>query len=212
MRMLIIGPPGSGKGTQAERISHRLGVVAISTGDIFRANVKGGTPLGLEAGKYIDAGDFVPDSVANDMVRDRLGENDAENGFLLDGYPRTKAQIEYLDQILTAKDQWLDLVLELTADREELVARLLGRAKAPGRSDDTEDVIGHRLDLYHGQTEPVVSEYAGRGILTRVDGIGAIDTVTGRLFDAIRTHDAIASRRPSPTYSAAGVSEPFRGM
>lgn len=204
-RMLIIGPPGSGKGTQAKRISHRLGIIAISTGDIVRANVKGGTPLGLEARKYIDAGDFIPDGVTNDMVRDRLGGNDAEDGFLLDGYPRTTARIEYLDKILASKGQWLDVVLELTADREELLARLLSRARKTGRSGDTEHVIRHRLDLYHEQTEAVVSEYAERGVLTSVDGIGAIDAVTDRLFRAIRTRDTIASCRPSPQYATASV-------
>jgi adenylate kinase len=210
-RMLIMGPPGSGKGTQAERISECLGIVAISTGDIFRANVKGETPLGLEAKNYIDAGDFVPDWVTNNMVQDRLKGNDVENGFLLDGYPRTAAQINYLDKILVSKGQGLDVVLELTADREELVARLLGRAKASGRSDDNEDVIRHRLDLYHEQTEAVVSEYARRGILTRVDGIGAMDTVTDRLFHAIRTRDAIAPG-PSPIYATAGISGSFQWM
>ena len=210
-RMLIMGPPGSGKGTQAERISECLGIVAISTGDIFRANVKGETPLGLEAKNYIDAGDFVPDWVTNNMVQDRLKGSDVENGFLLDGYPRTAAQINHLDKILVSKGQGLDVVLELTADREELVARLLGRAKASGRSDDNEDVIRHRLDLYHEQTEAVVSEYARRGVPTRVDGIGAMDTVTDRLFHAIRTRDAIAPG-PSPIYAAAGISGSFQGM
>ena len=184
-RMLIIGPPGSGKGTQAERISERLGVVAISTGDIFRAHVKGGTPLGTEARKYMDAGDFVPDSVTNEMVRSRLSEDDAGNGFLLDGYPRTTAQIDYLDGVLAAGELKLDVVLQLTADDEELVTRLLGRARDTGRSDDTEAVIRHRLDLYHEQTEAVVATYAERGILTRVDGIGGIDEVTNRVLDAV---------------------------
>ncbi|GAP55630.1 adenylate kinase [Arthrobacter sp. Hiyo6] len=187
-RMLIIGPPGSGKGTQAERISERLGVVAISTGDIFRANVKGETPLGVEAKKYMDAGDFVPDSVTNKMVRDRLNEDDVDGGFLLDGYPRTTAQVDYLDGILAEGDQKLDVVLQLTADDEELVKRLLGRAKETGRSDDNEGVIRHRLDLYHEQTEPVVAKYAERGILTRVDGIGGIDEVTDRVMEAIKQH------------------------
>jgi adenylate kinase len=184
-RMLIIGPPGSGKGTQAERISDRLGVVAISTGDIFRANVKGETPLGVEAKKYM-----VPDSVTNKMVRDRLSEADVENGFLLDGYPRTTAQVDYLDQILADGDQKLDVVLQLTADDEELVARLLGRAKETGRSDDNEAVIRHRLDLYHEQTEAVVAKYAERGILTQVDGIGQIDEVTDRVMQAIKEAQA----------------------
>jgi adenylate kinase len=210
--MLIIGPPGSGKGTQAERISERMGVVAISTGDIFRANVKGGTPVGLEAKKYIDAGDFVPDSVTNNMVHERLSGNYVENGFLLDGYPRTTAQFAYLDDILASKGQGLDSVLELTAESEDLVARLLGRARETGRSDDTEDVIRHRLDLYQDETEAMVSEYARRGLLIRVDGIGAVDTVTDRLFHAIKTWDAVEDCHPSPVYSAAGGSGPFQGM
>lgn len=185
MRMLIIGPPGSGKGTQAERISDRLGVVAISTGDIFRANVKGGTPLGVEARKYMDNGDFVPDSVTNEMVRNRLSQDDAKEGFLLDGYPRTVAQVDYLDGILAAGEQKLGVVLQLTADDEELVSRLLGRARETGRSDDNESVIRHRLDLYHQQTEAVVAKYAGRGILTEVDGIGGIEDVTDRVLGSI---------------------------
>jgi len=184
-RMLIIGPPGSGKGTQAERISERLGVVAISTGDIFRANVKGGTPLGLEAKKYIDNGDFVPDSVTNKMVRDRLLQEDATSGFLLDGYPRTTCQVDELDDILASGDQVLDVVLQLTADDEELVSRLLHRAKETGRSDDNEAVIRHRLDLYHGQTEAVVAKYAERGILAQVDGLGGIDDVTNRVIRSL---------------------------
>lgn len=191
-RMLIIGPPGSGKGTQAERISERLGVAAISTGDIFRAHVKGGTPLGLEARKYMDAGDFVPDSVTNEMVRSRLCQDDVENGFLLDGYPRTIAQVDYLDGILGAADQELGVVLQLTADDEELVSRLLGRAKETGRSDDNESVIRHRLELYHQQTEAVVARYARRGILTQVDGIGGIDEVTDRVLGSISEQAGVA--------------------
>ena len=184
-RMLIIGPPGSGKGTQAERISARLDVVAISTGDIFREYVRGETPLGLEAKKYMDNGDFVPDSVTNKMVRDRLQQDDARNGFLLDGYPRTTAQVNELADILAAEDQSLDIVLQLTADDDELVHRLLGRAKEAGRSDDNETVIRHRLDLYHQQTEAVVARYAEQGILAQVDGIGGIDEVTDRVMKAI---------------------------
>ncbi|EMY35339.1 adenylate kinase [Arthrobacter crystallopoietes BAB-32] len=186
-KMLIIGPPGSGKGTQAARISERLGVVAISTGDIFRANVKEETPLGLEAKKYIDKGDFVPDSVTNNMVRDRLKQDDVEPGFLLDGYPRTTAQVDELDNILAEQEDQLDVVLQLTADDEELVKRLLGRAQQEGRADDTEAVIRHRLDLYHEQTETVVARYAERGILTKVDGIGPIDEVTDRIMDALKS-------------------------
>lgn len=184
-RMLIVGPPGSGKGTQAERISDRLGIVAISTGDIFRANVKGETPLGLEAKKFMDAGDYVPDSVTNKMVRDRLQQADVQHGFLLDGYPRTSAQVDELDEILSVKGEKLDVVLQLTADDEELVRRLLGRAKESGRSDDDEKVIRHRLNLYHTQTEAVVVRYHEQGLLAKVDGIGAIDEVTDRIMAAI---------------------------
>lgn len=184
-RMLIIGPPGSGKGTQAERISERLGVAAISTGDIFRAHVKGGTPLGVEAMKYMDNGDFVPDTVTNEMVRNRLCQDDVGSGFLLDGYPRTPAQVDYLDGLLAAREQELGVVLQLTADDEELVQRLLFRAKEAGRSDDNESVIRHRLDLYHQQTEAVVARYAGRGILAQVDGIGGIEEVTDRILGAL---------------------------
>ncbi len=186
-KMLIIGPPGSGKGTQASRISERLGIVAISTGDIFRANVKEETPLGLEAKKYIDNGDFVPDSVTNNMVRDRLSKDDVEPGFLLDGYPRTTAQVDELDSILAESEDQLDVVLQLTADDEELVKRLLGRAAQEGRADDNETVIRHRLDLYHEQTEAVVSRYEDRGIVTKVDGLGAIDDVTNRIMEALKS-------------------------
>jgi adenylate kinase len=191
-RMLIIGPPGSGKGTQAERISERLGVVAISTGDIFRANVKGGTPLGIEAKKYMDAGDFVPDSVTNEMVGSRLCQDDVANGFLLDGYPRTVAQVDYLDGVLDGGGQQLDVVLQLTADDDKLVHRLLGRAKETGRSDDNEAVIRHRLYLYHEQTEAVVAKYAERGILAKVDGIGGIDEVTDRVMGAIENPNKVS--------------------
>ncbi|WP_028279680.1 adenylate kinase [Arthrobacter sp. H5] len=185
-RMLIIGPPGSGKGTQAARISERLGVVAISTGDIFRENVKNETPLGIEAKKYMDAGDFVPDSVTNSMVRERLKADDVQEGFLLDGYPRTAAQVAELDDILRETDLDLDVVLQLTAQDEELIRRLTGRATLDGRSDDNEAVIKHRLDLYHQQTEAVVSQYEARGIVAKVDGIGVIDEVTERVMYAIK--------------------------
>ena len=186
MRMLIIGPPGSGKGTQAARISERLNVVAISTGDIFRDNVKRETPLGLEAKKYMDAGDFVPDSVTNSMVRDRLAADDVREGFLLDGYPRTAAQVVELDDILRENALALDVVLQLTADDEELVQRLLGRAALDGRTDDNEKVIRHRLGLYRDQTQAVVSQYHQRGIVTKVDGLGGIDEVTERVMAALK--------------------------
>ncbi|MGJ9404146.1 adenylate kinase [Arthrobacter sp. KK5.5] len=189
-RLLIIGPPGSGKGTQATRISERLGVVAISTGDIFRANVKEETPLGLEAKKYIDAGNFVPDEVTNRMVRDRLLQDDVRDGFLLDGYPRTSAQVDELDSILGEGGQELDVVLQLTADDDELVQRLLKRAQIEGRADDNEEVIRHRLGLYHEQTQVVVDRYLDRGIVKSVDGLGDIDEVTERVMSSLESSDA----------------------
>ncbi|MCT1803715.1 adenylate kinase [Kocuria carniphila] len=184
-RLLIIGPPGAGKGTQTARICERLNVPAISTGDIFRANIKEQTELGKEAQRYTDAGNLVPDSVTNSMVRDRLAQDDVNNGFLLDGYPRTVAQVEELDSILEANGTHLDVVLLLTADNDELVKRLLGRAQDQGRTDDTEDVIRHRLDVYDQQTAPVVGVYEKRGIVTEVDGLGDIDQVTERIMAAL---------------------------
>ena len=184
-RMLIIGPPGAGKGTQAVRISQQLGIPAISTGDIFRANIKAQTDLGREAKGYIDAGDLVPDSVTNRMVRARLAEGDAADGFLLDGYPRNAAQVGELDTILDELGVGLDVVLQLTADRDELVQRLLGRARKEGRTDDTEDVIRHRLDVYDAETAVVVDHYADRGIVREVDGLGTVEEVAERIMAAL---------------------------
>ncbi|GAA1680208.1 adenylate kinase [Citricoccus zhacaiensis] len=184
-RMLMMGPPGSGKGTQASRIADKLGIVAISTGDIFRDNVKDMTELGKEAKKYMDNGDFVPDEVTNRMVADRIRQSDAEHGFLLDGYPRTAGQVEALDGFLTEDGQALTVVIELTVPDEELVARLLNRAETEGRADDTAEVIQHRLDLYHQQTEAVIESYVSRGIVARVDGTGQIDDITERLLQAV---------------------------
>jgi len=185
MRILLMGPPGAGKGTQAVVLAERLGVPHISTGDIFRANVAGGTPLGLEAKRYMDAGDYVPDSVTNDMVRDRLGHDDARNGFLLDGYPRTLAQVDELDAMLAANGSSLDRVVELTADLDEVVARLLNRAVEQGRADDTEDVIRRRLEVYTEQTAPLTAVYSQRGLLAQVDGMGAVNDVTSRILDEL---------------------------
>lgn len=185
IRMIVMGPPGSGKGTQAGRISQRLGVPAISTGDIFRQNITNMSPLGVESKRYIDKGDFVPDGLTNRMVRDRLRDPDAMDGFLLDGYPRTTAQVAELDDILAHENRHLNAALLLTADDKELVKRLLDRAKVTGRSDDTEAVVRHRLDLYRQLTEPVVAIYARRGILVTVKGSGGIDEVTERVIAQI---------------------------
>ena len=185
MRMIFMGPPGAGKGTQAAVVADKYGIPAISTGDIFRANVGEGTPLGLEAKRYMDAGEYVPDSVTNNMVRDRLAQPDAEPGFLLDGYPRTLAQVEELDGMLAASGASLDAVVVLTVDSEELVQRLLKRAETSGRSDDTEEVIRHRQDVYTEQTAPLIDVYRDRGLLLEVDGLGEVTEVSERIFTAL---------------------------
>jgi adenylate kinase len=182
MRMLIMGPPGAGKGTQARGIALRHGVPAISTGDIFRANVADGTPLGVEARRYMDAGEYVPDEVTNAMVRDRVGRPDCAVGFLLDGYPRTLEQVKELDTILDAQGAALDAVVLLTADTPLLVERLLLRAQAEGRSDDTEEVIRRRQEVYLQETARLTDEYAARGILVSVDGLGSVDDVADRIY------------------------------
>jgi adenylate kinase len=185
MRLIILGPPGAGKGTQAARIADRLGIPAISTGDIFRANVSQGTPLGQEAQRYMDAGEYVPDEVTNKMVRNRIDEPDAAPGFLLDGYPRTLAQVEELDGMIKFTGHALDAVVCLTADDDVLVSRLLQRAQLEGRADDTEDVIRRRQEVYADQTAPLIDVYRDRGLLVEVDGLGEVDDVTQRIFEAL---------------------------
>lgn len=183
MRLLIMGPPGAGKGTQAEFIAKEFGIPHVSTGDLFRANLAQGTALGQEAKKYMDAGEYVPDSVTNGMVRDRLKQSDATSGFLLDGYPRTVAQVGELDGMLAGKS--LDKVIVLTANTDEIVARLLNRAKDQGRADDTEEVIRRRLEVYEEQTAPLIDLYKSRGLIVQVDGLGAVNDVTQRIMSAI---------------------------
>ncbi len=180
-----MGPPGAGKGTQARFVAEHFGVPAISTGDIFRANVSQGTPLGVEAKRFMDAGEYVPDEVTNKMVRNRIDEPDAAPGFLLDGYPRTLAQVEELDGMIAFTGHQLDAVVVLTVDPEELVQRLLQRAQTDGRTDDTEDVIRRRQEIYTEQTEPLIGVYRDRGILIELDGMGEVDDVTHRIFDAL---------------------------
>ncbi|HEX5333235.1 MAG TPA: adenylate kinase [Cellulomonas sp.] len=184
-RLVLLGPPGAGKGTQAVRLAESLGVPAISTGDIFRANIKGGTELGRQVQEYTSAGALVPDELTNAMVRDRLAEPDVEGGFLLDGYPRNVAQVAELDDILTSTGRSLDVAVEITADSAAVVDRLLKRAEIEGRADDTESVVRHRLDVYAEQTAPIAGVYASRDLLVQVDGIGAVDEVTHRLLAAI---------------------------
>lgn len=184
-RMVLLGPPGAGKGTQAARIGERLGIPAISTGDIFRAHVAGSTELGRRARAYMDRGEYVPDSVTNAMVADRLAEDDAASGFLLDGYPRTAAQVDALDDMLSERGEALDVVVEITADADAVVERLLGRAAEQGRADDTEPVIRRRLEVYAEATAPLAAIYEGRGLLLRVDGMGGVDEVTDRIMAAL---------------------------
>ena len=184
-RLLIIGPPGAGKGTQAALLAESFGIPAISTGDIFRYNVKNETELGLKAKAFMDRGEYVPDSLTNDLVRDRLAKADAEAGFLLDGYPRTVDQVQELDAILSESGRKLDVVVQLTADYEELVRRLAGRAALEGRADDTPDVIRRRLEVYDEQTAVLIDIYAARGLVARIDGLGEISEVTGRIIEAL---------------------------
>jgi adenylate kinase len=190
MRSLILGPPGAGKGTQAKRIAEHFGVPAISTGDIFRSNISERTELGLLVDELVKSGKYVPDEVTNDLVRNRLLDDDCKVGFLLDGYPRTAAQVDELDAMLAKTDTALNVVLELTVDLDEVVNRLLKRAHTEGRDDDSEAVIRHRLDVYAEQTAPLVEVYFERGLLLRVDGLGKIDDVSARVFTALEDFGA----------------------
>jgi len=184
-RFLLIGPPGAGKGTQAALLAQAYGIPAISTGDIFRANVKDETELGLLAKSFMDKGEYVPDSLTNDLVRDRLGQTDAQKGFLLDGYPRTRDQVLELDDILQTNNQKLDAVVLLTADTDELVKRLLNRAQEQNRADDTEEVIRHRQNVYQEQTAPLIEIYSSRNMVIEIDGLGQVADVTERILNAL---------------------------
>jgi adenylate kinase len=186
VRLVLLGPPGAGKGTQAKRLAACLGVPAISTGDIFRSNIADDSELGRLAQSYLDAGKLVPDEVTNDMVRERISRADSSPGFVLDGYPRTVAQARALDDMLAQLGTHLDRVVELTVDVSEVIKRLLRRAEIEGRSDDTEDVIRHRQDVYVEQTAPLVDLYRERSVLVQVDGMGEVDDVTERLTSALK--------------------------
>lgn len=184
-RLLIVGPQGSGKGTQGVRIAEAFGIPVVSTGDIFRANIKGGTELGLKVTAILDRGDLVPDELTGEIVRDRLSQDDAQSGFLLDGYPRNVAQVGHLDEFLGARGEALDAVILLDVPREESIARLSLRAQEQGRSDDTEEAIAHRLDIYENETAPILAVYGERGIVDRIDGIGSLDEITERIISAL---------------------------
>jgi adenylate kinase len=184
-RLLIVGPPGAGKGTQAKRISATYGIPTISTGDIFRSNIANETGLGLQVKAIVDAGDYVPDELTNALVHDRLHQADALDGFLLDGYPRTTEQVRYLDSLLAERGAQVDAVIRLVADRDAIVERLRKRAIAEGRSDDSEEAIRHRQDVYLRQTEPLIAVYRDRGLLIEVDGLGSVDDVASRIAAAL---------------------------
>lgn len=185
MRIILMGPPGAGKGTQATVIANHFGIPHISSGEIFRRNIKANTPLGAAAREYIDQGNYVPDDITNGMIHDRLAEPDTANGFLLDGYPRTLDQIYRLDETLAEFGQSIDAVVEMTADPEEVVHRLLARAEVEGRTDDNDAVIRNRLVVYHQQTAPLTQVYRERGLLIQVDALGTIDEVSERLLSAL---------------------------
>jgi adenylate kinase len=187
MRLIMLGPPGAGKGTQAALVSATHGVPAISTGDIFRANIKNETPLGLQVKEITASGGYVPDEITNAIVRDRLAEADAADGFLLDGYPRTTGQVAALDEMLAESGQAIDAVVELTVDTDEVVGRLLARAVEQGRIDDTEGVIRERMRLYAEETAPLAAVYRERGLLHRVDGMGTVEEVTARIDQVLAT-------------------------
>ncbi|HVE74117.1 MAG TPA: adenylate kinase [Mycobacteriales bacterium] len=220
MRLVLVGPPGAGKGTQAQFVAEHCRVPKISTGDIFRANVSAGTPLGLRAKAFMDRGDLVPDDVTVDMVRERLGQEDSRTGFLLDGFPRTVPQAEVLDDLLRDHGAKLDVVLELVVDDDEVIRRLSGRRTCRAcnhiwhvdfdppategicdrdggelfqRDDDLAETVANRLAVYAEQTAPLIAYYAGRGVLIGIDATGPVDDVTLRATDALRPFRAPGS-------------------
>ena len=196
-RFLIVGPQGSGKGTQGVLVAEAFGVPAVSTGDVFRANISGGTELGRRVKSIVEAGDLVPDELTSELVRDRLAQPDAAGGFLLDGYPRNQGQLDDLDAFLASRGESLDAVIELSVPRDESIRRLRQRAVDQGRTDDTEDVIANRLSIYERETAPILTVYRDRGIVAEIDGVGTLGEVTARIFDAL------AARGLAPTADAA---------
>lgn len=192
-RLLIVGPQGSGKGTQGVRIAESLGIPVISTGDVFRANVKEGTDLGKQVQAIIEAGNLVPDELTSAIVRDRLAQDDAAGGFLLDGYPRNLGQVADLDAFLSGRGEELTGVIELDVPRDESISRLTLRAAEQGRTDDTEDVIAHRLSIYERETAPILDVYRDRGIVDTIDGVGTLDEITERIRAALAGRDLVGA-------------------
>jgi adenylate kinase len=190
MQLVIMGPPGAGKGTQAQRIAEHYGIPAISTGDIFRAMKTADTPLARQVREIMESGGYVSDEITNAIVADRLTQSDCQKGFLLDGYPRTLQQVQTLDDYLAETGRPLDAVISLTADIEEVIARLLKRAAIEGRSDDNEETIRVRLQVYAEQTEPLLEVYRSRGLLVEVNGLGEIEEVSERVFVALDARDS----------------------
>jgi adenylate kinase len=190
MRMLIMGPPGAGKGTQAKLIGEHYGIPAISTGDMFRAMKSEDSPLALQVRAIMESGGYVSDEITNAIVASRLAQGDCDHGFLLDGYPRTLQQVQTLDEHLEAASMPLDAVISLVADEDELVERLLKRAEIEGRPDDNEETIRKRLHIYSEQTEPLLDVYRSRGLLVEVNGLGPVEEVAERIFAALDARDA----------------------
>lgn len=191
-RLLIIGPQGSGKGTQGARVAEAFRIPAISTGDVFRANVKEGTPLGQQVQAIIEAGDLVPDELTGAIVRDRLSQDDAAGGFLLDGYPRNIGQVGDLDAFLDERDEPLTGVIELSVPREESIRRIAQRAAEQGRSDDNDESIAKRLSIYESETAPILDVYRERGVAFEVDGVGTLDEVFERIITALAARGIVA--------------------
>ena len=186
MRLVLLGAPGSGKGTQAARLKTALGVPHISTGDMLRAAVAAGTAMGLKAKAVMDAGQLVSDDILLGMLEERLAQADAKAGFILDGYPRNLAQAASLDELLASLGQKFDAAVQLAVDNEQIIERLAGRAKAEGRADDTPESVRHRLNVYDEKTAPVIDYYRQHGQLTVVDGVGSLDDVFARIVEAIQ--------------------------
>ncbi len=184
-RMLLLGPPGAGKGTQAQHLVAKFGIPQISTGDMLRGAVAAGTDVGRQAKDYMDRGELVPDAVVIGVAEERLSQDDAESGFILDGFPRTAAQAEALDVLLERMGTNLECCIALVVDEDSLAARLLARAQIEGRSDDSEETIRTRMSVYRAQTAPLVDYYRNRGVLAEVDGLGSIEEVAKRIEEAL---------------------------